>query len=78
MATEWKIGYKFDPSTGSVKPWEGWNWVYEDGNLVKSVRWGSFKTEEAAIKNLTKATKKVKSEKFYTQDGKTIEYVGGR
>lgn len=76
MAEEWKVGYKFDPKTGVKRPWEGWNRVYVNGKLVTTVRWGSYTTEEAAIKGLTKKVEQTNADPIFTHDGRTIEFVG--
>ncbi len=61
MTKTWKIGYRFDDKTGAKKPWEVINRVFVDGKMVNSVRWGSFKTEEAAAKSIPASIERCKT-----------------
>lgn len=51
-----QIIIRFDPKTGSIKPWEMWAIFPE-----KRVHWGSFKTEEAANKDRIKTVAKYRA-----------------
>lgn len=55
MTETWKIGYRFNPRTGTVKPWEVVNTVFSNGRVVAKKQWGSFKTEASAAKSVPKA-----------------------
>lgn len=76
MPKTWKVGVRFDDTTGAKAPWEAINRVYENGKLVNTVRWGSFKTEDAAMKKTAKRVENCKADPIFAHDGKTIEFIG--
>ena len=48
----WNIGYRFNPRTGNIKPWEVVNTVTVNGKTTAKNQWGSFKSEAAAAASI--------------------------
>lgn len=77
MAKVWNIGYRFDPRTGNVKPWEVINTVKTEAGKTELVRrWGSFKTEAAAVASIPKAIAKMEADKIYQAAGNQYVNIG--
>lgn len=71
----WKIGYRFNPRTGTVKPWEVVNTVVDgQGRTVDRVQWGSFKTEASAAKSIPKSISGMEKNPIWAEH--TFENVG--
>lgn len=71
----WTIGYRYNPSTGSVKPWEVVNTVIQNDKVTAIVQWSSFKTEAAAAASIPKAIARMEAEPIYCEN-KTFVNVG--
>lgn len=75
MTKVWKIGYRYNPSTGAIKPWEVVNTVEVDGKVTDVVQWGSYKTEAAAAASIPKSIARMEAEPIYAE-GKTFQNIG--
>lgn len=79
MTKVWNIGYRFNDKTGTKRPWEVVNQVYENGKRVAIVQWNSCATEKGAIKSIEGSRARSVEPmhaKNYAEAEITLEWIG--